>query len=114
MADWREQLEKALNSQGSDFKITEFSSSLGFSRDFVSRMLKSNSNPAIGNLQKVCDGLNISIVYLFTGKETSELHDDVARRMTEMSKTELLKLRNHITDDTIIRFEKDGASDPVS
>lgn len=111
MSDWRTRLQGALDAQGPDFKITEFSTSLGFSKDFVTRLLKPDSNPGINNLQAVCDGLSISIIYLFTGENASDTHGDVARRLTNMSKAELLKLKGHLDNTDITRFVPDPVQD---
>ena len=104
LEDWRERLGQEIRAKGPGFKVTEFSESLGFSRDFVSRMLKPDSNPTIKNLQKVCDGLGVSFVYIFSGVRTAPVYDQIAQKMAEMSEGELIELRDHLKSKEVKRF----------
>ncbi len=105
MTDWRERLRGEIQAKGPNFKVTEFSENLGFSRDFVSRMLKPNSNPGINNLEKVCEGLGVSFVYIFSGHREEPIHDQIAAKMTKMSEKDLLDLRDHLKSKTIKRYD---------
>lgn len=105
MTDWRERLKQEIKDRGPEFKVTEFSESLGFSRDFVSRMLKPGSNPGIRNLEKVCEGLNLSFVYIFSGHREPPVYDQITSKMSKMTEAELTQLRDHLKGKKVKRFD---------
>ncbi len=108
--DWRERLRKEIKAKGPSFKVTEFSEDLGFSRDYVTRMLKPDSNPGIKQLQRVCDGLGVSFVYIFTGQRELPVYDQIAAEMQAMSHGDLVDLRNHLRKKSVEKFNQ-GSSD---
>lgn len=94
MADWRDRLGEELYRK--KVKVTRFSSELGFSREYVSRLLKPGSNPSLENLKKICDALEVSFVYIYTGKREDPVYDQVVSELTEMDTEDLIKLRDQL------------------
>lgn len=105
MTNWRERLRSEIRGKGPEFKVTEFSEGLGFSKDFVTRMLKPNSNPTINNIERVCDGLGVSFVYIFSGHREEPVYDQIAAKMTKMSERDLQDLHAHLKEKTVTRYD---------
>ena len=108
MKGWRERLREELKAQGPEFNVTEFSEELGYSRDYITRMLKPDSNPGINHVEKVCKALGVSFVYIFTGKREPALYDQIASEMLSMTEAELIELKGHLRQKEVKRFSPDG------
>lgn len=101
MMDWRDRLRDEIAKQG--VKVTHLSSELGFSRDYISRLLKPNSRPNLDNLQKVCDGLNVSFAYIYSGREDQDVMDALINEVSGMDRSELLELKEYLDEHKLKR-----------
>ena len=99
MNDWRTRLEAVLVSK--KVKRTHFAVELGFSRDYVTRLLKPDSNPSLRDLERVCDALGVSFVYIYTGRDEDQIYDNVIREVSKMDENDLRSLRDHLKNSPL-------------
>lgn len=84
-----------------EVKITILSDGLGYSRDYVGRMMKPGSNPGITDVLRVCEAAGISFVYVFTGKRNDPAYDGVISEMSKLSQEELTALKGHLQENSL-------------
>lgn len=94
MEDWRDRLRAVIAKK--DIRMTHLSEEMGFSRDYIGRLLKRGSNPNLRNLEKVCETLGVSFAYIYTGVQRDKVYDDVISKMSTMTHQELVSLRDHL------------------
>lgn len=99
MDDWRTRMRTELAAK--EVKITVFSEGLGYSRDYVGRMMKLGSNPGITDVLRVCEAAGISFVYVFTGKRDDPAYDGVISEMSKLSQEELTALKDHLRENPL-------------
>ena len=97
MDDWRNRMKAELAAKG--VKTTILSNSLGYSREYIGRMMKKDSNPGITDLLRVCDAADISFVYVFTGKRENPAFDGVFNEMSKLTQKELKVLKKHLQSE---------------
>ena len=110
MADWRDRLrrELAIKKAEEGIKITQLSEQLGFSRDYISRLLKPTSNPSLRNLKVVCEALNLSFVEIYTGAKDHAVYDEVIGQVSELTQNQLSALRDHIRQSPVYSESEAG------
>lgn len=100
MDDWRNRMKAELAARG--VKITILSNSLGYSREYIGRMMKKDSNPGITDLLRVCEAADISFVYVFTGKREDPAFDGVFNEMSKLTQKELKALKNRLQSEPVL------------
>ncbi len=96
--DWRVRLkaELAAKKAADGLQVTKLSEALGWSRDRVSRMTKSDSNPGIQDVIRLCEKAGISISYVLTGRREDPVYDGVISEMSKLTHSELKSLKDHL------------------
>ena len=110
MSDWRDRLAAELAIRG--IKRTRLSLSLGFNRDYITRMLKKDSNPSAKRIKAVCDAVGVSFTYIYTGEKSAEpVFDELVSVISEMTASQLVTLRDHLRSHPLQPFDPDKSYD---
>lgn len=94
-----ERLKNAIKT--SNYSQKELSAILRISEDSITRYIKEKQSPKIDTLMMICEALNISIVWLLTGKENETLTENEKELLTlfrELPEREQIKVIGIVED----------------
>lgn len=104
--DWRHSLKVLIQSRP-DIKVTTPSTSLGFSADYISRILNNpKSNPQMNNIQKICDALDVSFADVMAGQALDVMRQEAIETVSAMGSRDLKNLLDHLNNNVDLTDQK--------
>lgn len=94
-----ERLKNAIKT--SNYSQKELSAILRISEDSITRYIQEKQSPKIDTLAMICEALNISIIWLLTGKEGETLTENEKELLTlfrELPEREQIKIIGIVED----------------
>lgn len=83
---WRERLIKAIEADPRSLRA--ISKDAGLGPNYVTQMISGNKGPTAAALVKLAETLQVSVTFIFTGAEMSQVDEDLLKLAAEMDETE--------------------------